>query len=240
MDNFGPGQIFELRAADTSLDTSSITTRFKIVCNLSVGFGKRSQVVGARNVDEPSAPLSVLKFYDPTFLDPRSCPEGRKAACDIRRSTEARAYRTLESLQGNGIPHFRGEYRYAKRDDVCTCFCYKVNLLDFVDDGIPLSDLRPGHFTVDQKSSLASDAFILLENMHTLGVYHHDLIASNCIWNGKSITIIDFENATFRANAEEDLIDEWIALDKGQLMSTLVESVGIEDTRPTYVEATSI
>ena len=38
--------------------------------------------------------------------------------------------------------------------------------------------------------------------MHTLGVYHHDLIASNCIWNGKSITIIDFENATFRANAE--------------------------------------
>jgi len=39
---------------------------------------------------------------------------------------------------------------------------------------------------------------------------------------------------------EEDLIDEWIALDEGQLMSTLVESVGIEDTRPTYVEATSI
>jgi serine/threonine protein kinase len=232
MDNFGPEKIFELRAADTSL-TSSITTRFQAISNLSAGFGQRSQVVLARNVDEPSAPLSVLKFYDPTFLDPRSYPEGREAACDVFQSAEAMAYRALESLQGNGIPPFQGEYRYRRPGALCMCFCYKVNLLGFV-DGVPLGDLHPDSFTVDQRSSLASDAFSLLDKIHQLGVYHHDLIASNLLWNGKSITILNFENVTFCQDAEEDLIREWVALDKGQLMSTLVESVGIEDTRPMY------
>jgi hypothetical protein len=235
MDNFGPGQIFELRAADEPLDTSSITTRFTAICSLSVGFGRRSQVVLASNDAEPSAPLSVLKFYDPTLLDPRSYPEGRKATCDIHQSAEAMAYRTLEPLQGDGIPRFRGEYLYRRLGDVCTCFCYKVNLLDFIDGGVPLGDLGPDSFTVDQKSILASDASNLLEKMHELGVYHHDLLASNCLWNGKSIIIVDFEDATFRQDAgEEDQIREWVALDKGQLLSTLVESVGIEDTRPIY------
>lgn len=82
--------------------------------------------------------------------------------------------------------------------------------------------------------SLKSDAFNLLEKMHALGVYHHDLIESNYLWNGKSITIVDFENATFRQDADEDLIHDRVALDIGQLTSTLVESVGIEDTRPSY------
>ena len=37
-------------------------------------------------------------------------------------------------------------------------------------------------------------AFKILDKMHELGVYHHDLVVSNLLWDGKSVTVIDFEN----------------------------------------------
>ena len=45
-------------------------------------------------------------------------------------------------------------------------------------------------------------AFKILNKMHELGVYHHDLVVSNLLWDGKSVTVIDFENATFRRDGE--------------------------------------
>jgi serine/threonine protein kinase len=238
MDNFGRGQTFELRAPDTRPNTSPVTTGLKVDRELAVGFGRSSQVVVAHHLAKPSQ-HSVLKFYDPTLYDLRSCPDGRKAFCDVLQSAEARAYHLLEPLQGHGIPRFEGEYLYRRvSSEDCPCFHYKVNLLEFV-PAVRFDNLDPKSFTVDQKSVLKSHAFKILDKIHELGVYHHDLISSNLLWDGKSVTIIDFGNATFRQDAKEHLIDEWVELDKGQLMSTLVESVGIEDTRPSYVDIPS-
>ena len=238
MDNYGQGQIFELRATDPVVGTSSAETlSLHVVRELKVGFGRQSQVLVAL-IPERSEHV-VVKFYDPTLnpaVDLRDWPNGRKEFCDKLQSSEAQAYRKLESLQGHGIPRFEGEYYYRRRSEHdCPCFRYKANLLELV-PGVSLAQLDLSSFTADQRSTLKSDAFRILDKMHELGIYHHDLIASNLLWDGKSVTIIDFENATFRDDNAETLIDEWVKLDEGELLSTPVDFVGIEDPRPSHID----
>ena len=76
---------------------------------------------------------------------------------------------------------------------------------------------------------------LLIEKLHSKGVYHCDFQRSNLFWESSSsqLRVIDFELAQFRDNLgiTESLIESWKNSDKGEMDRIMVEC-GVPDGRP--------
>jgi serine/threonine protein kinase len=240
MEAYGLGRRFQLQAAEPNAITAgldSMTLDIEITKHLAVGRDRRCQVLVVRIVNGGSADPNtfVAKFYDPTFcadVEPAEWPGGREQFCASCRSNETKAYKTLNQLQGTDIPIFYGEYKYQPPNDAPSQFSSAYAILLEVINHCTLGDIEPHDLAADEKGTLKDRGFALLDNIHSLGVYHHDIRADNLFWDRKKqLKLGDYEFATFKNERTTDRITEWVALDKGQLISML-EHYGIKDDRP--------
>lgn len=241
LEAYDVGRRFQLTAAEPNAMTAkldSMTFDVEITKHLAVAPGRRCQVLVVRIINRVNAgldPVFVAKCYDPTFcpeVDPVEWPGGRQVFCASLRSIETKAYKTLQPLQGTQIPTFYGEYKYDIPEDVPSQFsCADAVLLEVINHST-LGDIEPQDLAAEEKIALRDRGFTLLDQIHALGVYHHDIKAANLFWDRSNHLMLgDYESATFKSDSTIDRIAEWIASDKGQLIS-MFHDYGIEDTRP--------
>lgn len=240
------GEIYSVghRITFTALQPYALTNQLEsmvfdveITKQIAIGTGLHSQVVFVRIIGERKGldlPL-VAKFYDHRFfqeVDPAEWPGGRLQRCLTMRSNELKAYQTLQPLQGSEIPKFLGEYTCRNPQTTDTAFSFPdAILLEFVDLQT-LADIRPQDLSMTDRITLKDRAFAVLNKIHDLGVYHRDIRPANVFWNrSNDLKIIDYGLATFKDGKTTETIDEWTKLDKGQLMSMLVD-YGIEYEGP--------
>ena len=239
------GQQIELQTDQPNIMTTSLgstTFTIEIVKRLATGSRRHNEVSVVRILHESGAESKsfefVAKFFDHRFsphVDPREWPKGSQQRSAAYKDAEVRAYKLLKPLQGIDIPIFYGEYTFQLP-------CYEgilynrgsVILLEFINTST-LYDIRRLNLTFD-KLALKLQAFAILNNIHSHGVYHHDLVPENLFWDNSKPKLVDFEQATFRNEDTKDLIEEWIALDRGQLISAL-RYYGIKDERPGIPES---
>jgi len=241
------GEIYNVgqRIKFTASEPNAITKRFqsmtfdvRITKQIAIGPGRHSQVVIVRVVDAVSKVLDeplVAKFYDPRFcqqVDSAEWPGGRRQLCDVMKTNESKAYRTLEPLQGSEIPNFLGEYTCSHPDTVATGFDYPDAILLELINLHTLADIRPQDLNMTDRVTIKNRAYTILSKIHHLGVYHHDIRPANVFWNrSNDLKLIDYGLATFKDGRTTETIEEWTMLDEGQLMSML-DDYGIEYEGP--------
>ena len=203
-----------------------------------MGPGRRCQVLVVRIITDSNAVLDkvyVAKCYDPTLcpdVERTEWPGGTQQNCTSLKNTETKAYKILHQLQGTDLPTFYGVYKYDIPNNISSRYVEADAILLEVINHSTLGDIDPGDLSPDEKLELKRLGDALLAKIHNLGVYHHDITPENLLWDRrKSLKLIDFEAATFRDGNGSDRTKEWIALDRGKLIS-LLEGYGIKDERP--------
>lgn len=204
---------------------------------LSAGCSKQSQVVMAtlqqgsiRCAAWPNTPpvLSgpiVAKIFD---LNRLSFSDGewkgtKHEYCTYISKNEVKAYSDLGPMNGKELPSFYGRY---------ICGEAVVVLLELITyptlEGYSIK-------SSDEGVSLTRAGQLLIEKLHSKGVYHCDFQRSNLFWESSSsqLRVIDFELAQFRDNLDitESLIESWKNSDRGEMDRIMVEC-GVPDGRP--------
>ena len=233
MDRYAVGQRFKLQASEPTLITNKLgCMKFcvEIVDQLCVDDRRRSQLLLVRI----GASTFVAKCYDPHFSPPvsaREWPGGSQQFCTAGQIAETTAYKTLLELQGVDIPIFYGQYEYSNDDLPSQGGVVTVILLEFINDP-DLSKIDHFNLSAEMKIALKTNAFALIEKIHSHGVYHRDIRQANFFWDsGDRLRLCDFEEAIFIKDIPKTNIAQWVSSDKGRLISMLAEC-GIEDERP--------
>jgi tRNA A-37 threonylcarbamoyl transferase component Bud32 len=72
-----------------------------------------------------------------------------------------------------------------------------VLLFEFVEDP-DLTKLDPKQHSADELKALQRTALLVLQKIHSQGVYHHDIRLSNLLSGGERVIFVDFDRAVFK------------------------------------------
>ena len=225
MDQYRPGRELMFERIDPLQNESGSEQpglgsplQLNILERIRVCPSRRSQIVLVSTADQ--GPF-IAKCFDPFLCPPDEAAEARQTVaeyCEARSRVEAEVYERLASLQGQYIPKFYGRYGYTS-----TCYATAI-LLEYIPnaslnhfrDILPQSELR-------ELLDIGSTA---LGAIHSLGIFHYDIQASNLFWSTetKALRIVDWEFS--RRDPPSDDAKDWADSDLLEFRYAL-ESCGL-------------
>lgn len=235
MDVYAVGRRIRLESSESNLLTDmlgSLAFEVQVESHLSVGMGRRSQVLLVRVIQASDPLMFVAKCFDPAChpsVDPLEWPGGPQQACESGKQAEVAAYARLKQLQGINIPTFYGEYQY--RTDGPFSTRASAIIIEFIDTP-RLADQNREEFTSTQLTALETGVFALLDKIQDCGVYRIDFNTANWFWDrGNVIKLCDFEDTIVESDEIADSIGQCVAQDRGNLEAMLIEC-GVEYKGP--------